>query len=184
MTARQKAVYSANGPSGTEGGEMVLDVVVVENDGSVTVPGLTFSETGGGFYVTLGEVVWKNSSGNEQAAIRVVQDETGPGIDSIEFWGADGASASARMLRVAPDGTFSPGSDGAGDIGDPLLRWGNIYVSTSVNIDTISIRPGTGTPEGVVTAPVGSLYLRTDGGAGTTLYVKESGAGNTGWVGK
>lgn len=43
---------------------------------------------------------------------------------------------------------------------------------------------GTGSPETVVTAGVGSLYLRTDGGAGTTLYVKESGTGNTGWIGK
>ena len=45
-------------------------------------------------------------------------------------------------------------------------------------------RTGAGTPEGVVTAPVGSLFTRTDGGANTTLYVKESGAGNTGWVAK
>ena len=43
---------------------------------------------------------------------------------------------------------------------------------------------GTGSPEGVVAAPIGSLYTRTDGGAGTTLYVKESGTGNTGWVAK
>lgn len=43
---------------------------------------------------------------------------------------------------------------------------------------------GTGSPETVVAASVGALYLRTDGGAGTTLYVKESGAGNTGWIGK
>lgn len=43
---------------------------------------------------------------------------------------------------------------------------------------------GTGSPETVVTAGVGSLYLRTDGGAGTTLYVKESGTGNTGWIAK
>lgn len=43
---------------------------------------------------------------------------------------------------------------------------------------------GTGSPEGVVTATVGKLYTRDDGGAGTTLYVKESGAGNTGWVAK
>lgn len=46
------------------------------------------------------------------------------------------------------------------------------------------IIPGTGAPEGVVTAPVGTLYLRTDGGTGTTLYVKELGVGNTGWVAK
>lgn len=43
---------------------------------------------------------------------------------------------------------------------------------------------GTGTPQSVVTAPVGSIFLRTDGGASTTLYVKESGTGNTGWVAK
>jgi len=43
---------------------------------------------------------------------------------------------------------------------------------------------GTGTPEGVVTAGVGSTFHRTDGGAGTSFYVKESGSGNTGWVGK
>ena len=43
---------------------------------------------------------------------------------------------------------------------------------------------GTGSPEGSVTASVGSLFTRTDGGAGTTLYVKESGTGNTGWVAK
>ena len=43
---------------------------------------------------------------------------------------------------------------------------------------------GTGTPEAVVTAPIGSLYSRLDGGASTTLYVKESGTGNTGWVAK
>ncbi len=41
---------------------------------------------------------------------------------------------------------------------------------------------GAGSPEGIVTAPVGAVYRRTDGTAGTTLYVKESGAGNTGWV--
>jgi hypothetical protein len=42
----------------------------------------------------------------------------------------------------------------------------------------------TGSPQGRYTSNVGSLYTRTDGGAGTTLYVKESGTGNTGWVAK
>ncbi|NBU72072.1 MAG: hypothetical protein EBS53_11610 [Bacteroidetes bacterium] len=39
-------------------------------------------------------------------------------------------------------------------------------------------------PEGAVTAPIGSLYSRINGGAGTSFYVKESGTGNTGWVAK
>lgn len=43
---------------------------------------------------------------------------------------------------------------------------------------------GLGSPEGVVTAPIGSRYCRTDGGASTTLYVKTSGTGNTGWTAK
>lgn len=46
------------------------------------------------------------------------------------------------------------------------------------------IKFGAGTPEGAVTASVGTLFLRTDGGASTTLYVKESGTGDTGWVAK
>src|ERR1700720_4731161 len=40
---------------------------------------------------------------------------------------------------------------------------------------------GAGSPSGVVSAPVGSIYLRTDGAAGASLYVKEVGSGNTGW---
>lgn len=43
---------------------------------------------------------------------------------------------------------------------------------------------GSGTPESAVISGVGGLWRRTDGGAGTTLYVKESGTSNTGWVGK
>lgn len=41
---------------------------------------------------------------------------------------------------------------------------------------------GAGTPESVVTAPIGSEFLRTDGSTGTTIYIKESGTGNTGWA--
>lgn len=43
---------------------------------------------------------------------------------------------------------------------------------------------GMGSPEGVVDSPIGGFYLRMDGGAGTTLYIKESGTAKTGWVGK
>ena len=46
------------------------------------------------------------------------------------------------------------------------------------------LKSGTGDPEAVVTASVGSIWIRTDGGTSTTLYVKETGTGNTGWVAK
>lgn len=43
---------------------------------------------------------------------------------------------------------------------------------------------GSASPEGGQTAGVGSIYLRSGGGASTSFYVKESGTGNTGWVAK
>lgn len=43
------------------------------------------------------------------------------------------------------------------------------------------LQVGQSSPEGVVTARVGSLFVRTDGGAGTNLYTKQTGTGNTGW---
>jgi hypothetical protein len=80
---------------------------------------------------------------------------------------------------------FYPRTDATLDLGFSSLRWNNVFGK--------NLRPGTGSviwtsgagsPEAVVTAVVGSMYTRTDGGAGTTLYVKETGAGNTGWVAK
>jgi hypothetical protein len=72
--------------------------------------------------------------------------------------------------------------------GNFLVRIGNIVVNTSgkgVELPGgITWTSGAGSPEGVVTAPVGSLYSRSDGGLLTSLYVKQSGSGNTGWVGK
>jgi hypothetical protein len=44
-----------------------------------------------------------------------------------------------------------------------------------------SISSGSGSPEGSVSANVGSLYLRTDGASGNQLWTKETGGGNTGW---
>jgi hypothetical protein len=44
---------------------------------------------------------------------------------------------------------------------------------------------GEGSPEGVVTANPGKIYINTDGGAGTTFWVKETGVNtNTGWDAK
>ena len=59
--------------------------------------------------------------------------------------------------------------------------WGVAGSGVMTLADSTTIRDGSGTPEGSVTATVGSLYLRTNGGDETSLYIKESGSGNTGW---
>lgn len=56
---------------------------------------------------------------------------------------------------------------------------------TEVVIGGAKVLTGTGTPEAAVVGSVGDLYTRKDGGANTTLYVKESGTNtNTGWIAK
>src|SRR5262245_35566716 len=42
---------------------------------------------------------------------------------------------------------------------------------------SIRVFVGLGSPEGVVTAWIGALYLRTDGSSSTTLYVKTANSG-------
>ncbi len=67
---------------------------------------------------------------------------------------------------------------------DAIVSGNTADGAVQFSYSTPSIMTGTGSPEGAVTAPIGKAYLRTDGGASTTLYVKESGTGNTGWVAK
>lgn len=57
------------------------------------------------------------------------------------------------------------------------------YATNSTALRTVLIRgyKGSSTPEAAVTAPIGSIFQRSDGSTNTSLYVKESGTGNTGW---
>lgn len=88
------------------------------------------------------------------------------------------AAFTFSSVRMAPSVALTP-------LGSQALNWGDGFIQRLRPGAGIAIwTSGTGTPEGVLTAPVGSLYTRSDGGAATTLYVKETGAGNTGWVAK
>jgi len=63
------------------------------------------------------------------------------------------------------------------------LSEGAIFPQSSTTTSP-GIYQNAGSPEGFVTARPGSLCLNSSGGAGVSLYVKESGTGNTGWVAK
>ena len=84
---------------------------------------------------------------------------------------------------------FDSGTNGALMVGGTnyVLLGNNVITAMkplSVQNTNAMLYAGAGSPETIVTANIGSLYLRTDGGAATTLYVKESGTGATGWVAK
>lgn len=59
-----------------------------------------------------------------------------------------------------------------------------VFTSILTNKDDtdVGLHFTSGDPEGSLTASPGSVALRDDGSVGTTMYVKESGTGNTGWV--
>jgi hypothetical protein len=66
---------------------------------------------------------------------------------------------------------------------------GTTTLLSGVSSGTWLLRDGTvpewagyGSPEGVVTAPVGATYRRIDGSGGNVLYVKNSGTTSAGWV--
>jgi hypothetical protein len=113
--------------------------------------------------------------------MRVINEDTLSAFDIINFVGVSTANVVARMFRS----TNTTGSKSF------IIHTGNGSASIAFQIvdgeinrlngAVVTITAGSGSPEGVKTATVGSIYLRTNGGSSTTLYVKESGTGNTGW---
>jgi hypothetical protein len=93
---------------------------------------------------------------------------------------------SATALNIANTTSSTSATTGSLTIGNGTAATnvgiGGGNVTAGALITGANLRSGTGSPEGVVTAPVGTVFERTDGSTGTTLYIKETGAGNTGWV--
>lgn len=90
----------------------------------------------------------------------------------------EGAAAYAPLAHVGAGGAQHANAIAAGAAG---------FMTGADKTKLDGVAPwtsGNGTPEGALVADVGSMYTRLDGGAGTTLYVKETGTGSTGWIGK
>lgn len=100
------------------------------------------------------------------------------------------AGASTQLAMVSPLGTGT----GAIKVQDGVPD--KVHVSDNADANYITIKAlkfetspgptwsaGNGSPEGAVSAVIGSLYSRTDGAFGSSFYVKEGGgSGNTGWA--
>lgn len=94
--------------------------------------------------------------------------------------GVTGAGANP-VLWDSSNGTFSYRNFIAPSTVGPSFQAGSSF-GFRFGASGSQILQGTGSPEGVITAPVGSIFLRTDGAGSSTLYTKESGSGNTGWT--
>ena len=124
---------------------------------------------------------WYDTNGVRTAYISGATESTDGVVRASSRRGSDGRISTLTLSPV----NFSP-DDLELNLGASNRRWINTFTDT-INVGTANIpwTTGVGTPLGNVVAPIGSMYTRTDGGAGTTLYVKEADPGlNTGWVAK
>lgn len=111
----------------------------------------------------------------------VISNLTDTGTGTIEL-------RPGNFLYIFQSDVFQPEIANSGRIGQLSQRWTSAFVNNAVvtNVwygNDTSLRDtfGSGSPEGAVSALVGSTYRRSDGGAGTTLYTKTNGSGTTGW---
>lgn len=59
---------------------------------------------------------------------------------------------------------------------------GTVTIPSGLVLGTVTHTEGTGSPQSVVTAIVGSTYIDTAATTGAIKWIKASGTGNTGWV--
>lgn len=113
------------------------------------------------------------------------QNQASTGATEAVYRARSTASGSAKVYRADdPSGTLQSYIDGNGLIVAGNRLYGEQGVRWSTSSGTLNDRglfANNASPEGAVTADTGSLFAKTNGGAGQTLWVKEAGGGNTGW---
>lgn len=113
------------------------------------------------------------------------QSQAGTGAAEGVFRARSTNTGNAKIFRADdPTGTLSAYMDGNGVVvganrvyGEQGLRW----ATSSGTLNDRGLYANNASPESAVTAEPGSLFAKTNGGAGQTLWVKESGSSNTGW---
>jgi hypothetical protein len=113
-------------------------------------------------------------------------------FDGFNITGTGNNFVGCRSNSLAGDPKLQ--RDGFRDTGQQNLYSANRAIANAGAIYTInnaikgadggSELYGFGSPAGIVSAQPGAVYKNLSGGAGATLYVKESGNGTAGWVAK
>lgn len=160
---------AVTGPASATSGALALfsgtSGKAITGTGSATMDGnLTISKSGATINVNdtggVPQVILQNNGANAWAILRL-----GNGTFALRSYDAAGYA-----LVVNPaTGKFTVSQAGA---------TGGVELGTSGP----RLMSGTGSPEGVVTAPVGSIWTDTAATTGAIRWIKASGTGNTGWV--
>jgi hypothetical protein len=177
---RQQGIFINAGGTGVNLQSQNISIISCgfKNNGFSTVgiytAGILFGAIGGSMYTTISNCSFDDDQG------------TPTQLYPISFDGAFTYSdVNISNSRVSAYSTaFSIGLNTGTTIGSNIWLIDCQNTSNALPIGVRRKMFGIGTPESFITAAIGSTFNRTDGGAGTTFYVKESGTGNTGWIGK
>ncbi len=101
--------------------------------------------------------------------------------------------------QIANGAQFEIGGGGGNFTTNQIMFAGNNWAATTLDFTGVGVTviprigfnagtfgsqlfTGAGSPEGVVTARTGSMYLNRSGGQGTSVWYKETGTGTAGWI--
>ena len=142
--------------------------------GGIFAAGIFFGSVGGSMMTTISSCFFDDDQGTPTQLYPI-------SFDSAVTY-SDINIANSRL--TAYTGATSVGLNAGTTIGTNVWLIDCQNTSNGLPIGVRRKMFGSGTPEATVTAGIGSTFNRTDGGAGTSIYIKESGTGNTGWVAK
>ena len=116
-----------------------------------------------------------------------LDDITVPANAEVVFtgtWGAwrAGLVPLADYLQFAGDGSLTLSSHAGTDVWVRPGAGGHLRIASQNEPAGVISTVGRGSPAGVLAAPPGSDYRNLDGGAGSTLWIKQSGTDATGWT--
>lgn len=183
LSVQTSSIFNGETMDVTKAGKGPGTALKVNNSG--TGIGLHISETGGGRGLQI-DANYVANSGHYGALVQ--------GYDyglSASTLGDNGATLSLTKSGLGPGTVQQIVNKGTGNSFEARDAKGQRFTITAsgfisvVQGQNVNLIAGVGSPEGVRSAPVGSIYLRSDGGPSASFYVKETGdTTRTGWVAK
>lgn len=164
----------ASGAAATAASELAANVTVQQN---------TYFASGNSVELRLNKNaatqlnrVWGQTNGSDRWAVDIG--------DSSDETGSD--AGSDFVIKAYDDsGTLLGNAFKIRRSDRQMLLNGQFVVDTGNNFafgNGPQFHSGTGSPNSVVSAPTGSIYMNDAGGTNTTFWIKRTGAGDTGWV--
>lgn len=203
-TANQITVTNGNGVAGNPTLSLPQDIHTGANPtfaeatltGSLTTPEIVMNSTSTGI-----------ASSTNSGLIRIFGGTLANGGGIILGGSSNAGAPNSILFRIGATTIasisgvgLSPNTDSTYTLGTPSLYWketytDKIFLNSTATLDgstageikgtgiftADNIKRGTGFPEGVVTANVGTVYIDTAITNGASSWIKKSGTGSTGW---